>query len=903
MIDAIKRYKYSYLFLLILPFFIFMVAPNVILKMGVHSDYTIWTGDALAQMMPYVTYFRNHGFDLSAFTYNANYGVGNEMYGIFFYYLSSPVLWLIFLFPKNLLFNVVWVLIVLRYGLGGITFHTWLHKHYSNINSKVLLLLSLSYMLSGYFIFTFVFYQWLDFLFIIPLMMIGLDRIMNHKSIWLFTGSMIYMIISNFYIAYMLVMFSIFYIIYMMTVKKAWNKEAIFSVAKKYVTSGITSFIVTLPILYIIVLSMMNSRLSSSDVSSNSISWFEQNLSLVRFIGKFQLGSYSYQEAYDGHPLVWLSLGLLMIYILAYFHKDMRSLVKRTNAAMFVGLLLISSTHITYLLIHAGGLPNGLPYRHAFMFNMLILFMLAEFFDSVKPYRLFDYNNAYIVSKRWLMLIMFIFGLILCACFFLSHTAYSIFSVVSISIYFIYFIVLFVGPLLSYLDSLIILEYTFGSICVLVVYFLGFGYADSAYVSGIYSGIEQSNAPVNDNFRYSTNNRITSADNTLMAYDEYGSIALFASNKPNTSDSRLGVILGGDTVAYSGDGSQDYISDALLARKYIIDTNFDTSSMDQELIDTTYRPSELSSDMLTKEGNVYVNNYVFSRFYLSDSDYKVGTSIDDINLVGDQAKLFDSITAAKSLSKLDLPTVITVKKDGKVIDTTNDSRLNVDLSKGDYSIEVTITSDQDYELVYVDKIYDETDVYSDRVKYPLNGFAIGKSSKINDHILKKSKPMEFSLNKGENKMVFKIGMKESFDPNRLVDNIKLSFDLSQMYVFNKEDFKTSMSNYNSNFVVDTTIDYDDSGVYDVTVTKTDESKQYIDSSVIYDKNFTVSPGYTLINNEGFVRVVHDDNSVFAVDDTFTIGYELRGLDIVLIVWLVLVVVLGGLIIFESTYKK
>lgn len=896
MIDAIKKYKYNYLILLILPFVVFMVGPNVILKMGVHSDYTIWTGDALAQMMPYVTYFRDHGFDLSAFTYNANYGVGTEMYGTFFYYLSSPILWLIFLFPKSWLFNVVWVLAIIRYGIGGITFHTWLTRHYKNINTKVLLLLSLAFIFSGYFIFSFAFYQWLDFLFIIPLMMMGLDRIMNRGSIWLFTGSMIYMVVSNFYIAYMLVLFSVFYVIYMLTVNKEWSILTVKDLLMRYVVSGVLTFVATLPVLFIIINSMMNSRLSGAADTANSIGWLDQNLSIIRFIGKFQLGSHSYQEVYDGHPIVWIATGFLIMYILAFFHRDVAKRVKMTNAAFFAALLVLSSTHISYLLIHAGSLPNGLPFRHSFLFNLLFLFMLAEFFNTVSPWRLFDYKNAYLVSKKTLMLIMLFIGIVFGVCYFLSNTAYPIFSIISIALYFLYFILLFVFPAFSLIDTVIILEYIFGSLCVLIFFILGFGYTDANYVASIQEGIQASNAPVDDNYRYSINNRITSADNALLPFNDYGSIAIFASNKPNTMTSRLGAVLGGDTVAYSGDSTQNYISDALLARKYIIDTNVDTSKIQKRFVDTAYRSEDLDMTMLTKEGSTYVNNYVLSRFYLTDSDYKLG-DVASTNSILDQDKLLYAVTGQNSLHKLNLPMTMVVKKDGQVIDTSSDNTLDLELAKGKYEIEVTINSDDDYKTVYADDIYNETQIYSDRVKYSLNSFAIARSLDVNGAVIKKATPSEFSLKKGENKMVFKVSLKKAFDVARLKDAVIVSIDLSHMYVFDADELKESMTQYNDQFVVSSTILDDGSGVYELSVKKTDGEKAYIDSSIIYDKNFTVSDGYELINNEGFLRISKTDGSNFDTNDTFKLGYKMNHLSLVFAIWFGLLVITSGSLFF------
>ncbi|MEQ2561559.1 YfhO family protein, partial [Sutterella wadsworthensis] len=149
-------------------------------------------------------------------------GLGNEMYGLFNYYLASPLNLILFLFPKNNIENGILLIIYLKLILGGIFFEKYLNKF--NINNMFRILLPLIYVFSGYFLFNLINPIWLDISYMLPLTMISLDLLINKGIKKWFILSASLMVIINFYIGFMLCLFSFIYLMYEYFLNK-FNKD------------------------------------------------------------------------------------------------------------------------------------------------------------------------------------------------------------------------------------------------------------------------------------------------------------------------------------------------------------------------------------------------------------------------------------------------------------------------------------------------------------------------------------------------------------------------------------------------------------------------------------------------------------------------------------------------------
>ena len=135
--------------------------------------------------------------------------LGGPMAGLLGYYLASPFELLFLLFPEEEYLAAYDIVIALKLALSGLTMALWL-KEKKGIQPSSLLL-STAYALSGFTIVLGWCVMWLDSVYMLPLIALGLDRIAEGKRPFLYTISLGVAIIFNYYTGYMLCIFSVLY--------------------------------------------------------------------------------------------------------------------------------------------------------------------------------------------------------------------------------------------------------------------------------------------------------------------------------------------------------------------------------------------------------------------------------------------------------------------------------------------------------------------------------------------------------------------------------------------------------------------------------------------------------------------------------------------------------------------
>lgn len=139
--------------------------------------------------------------------------LGGPMAGLLGYYLASPFELLFLLFPEGEYLAAFDIVIALKLAFSGLTMALWL-KEKKGIQFSSLLF-STAYALSGFAIVFGWCVMWLDAVYMLPLIALGLDRIADGKRPFLYLISLGTAIIFNYYTGYMLCIFSVLYYIYL----------------------------------------------------------------------------------------------------------------------------------------------------------------------------------------------------------------------------------------------------------------------------------------------------------------------------------------------------------------------------------------------------------------------------------------------------------------------------------------------------------------------------------------------------------------------------------------------------------------------------------------------------------------------------------------------------------------
>ena len=149
--------------------------------------------------------------------YSLHKSIGGDIYSLAAYYLASPLNLIFLLFPLKYLPEAVSVLYILKLSLAALTMSCYLSAR--GTNGAANLALSLAWSFSAYFTLYSINIMWLDALVLLPLIALGIERLIYRGKFLLYILSLAGAIFCNYYIGYMLCIFSVVYFLYALLLK------------------------------------------------------------------------------------------------------------------------------------------------------------------------------------------------------------------------------------------------------------------------------------------------------------------------------------------------------------------------------------------------------------------------------------------------------------------------------------------------------------------------------------------------------------------------------------------------------------------------------------------------------------------------------------------------------------
>lgn len=341
---------------------------------GFFQQNSVYVIDFKSQYSEFFRMYRENLFsNPSILIYNQGLGLGNESFGLFNYYLASPLNLLLFLFPVSKLETGILFIIYLKLVLGGILFERYLLKF--KIADILKITLSISYVISGYFMFNLINPIWLDVCYVIPLMLISMDKLINNGTKKWFVLSASLMVFINFYIGYMLCLFSFIYLLFEnFHSEKKFNKIV-------YIDYFISAFFIVLTSLFTLYTTFLSVSASKgfggSELTLKELLSFD--FSPLKFLEQIAYVPHNHFLVNTGYPNVWVNGFILALLTLMFVDKNISKKVKIINGSFILVFYFLFSVNGINLLFHGGSYPIWFLYRNSFMFPTLLLIMVAKY--------------------------------------------------------------------------------------------------------------------------------------------------------------------------------------------------------------------------------------------------------------------------------------------------------------------------------------------------------------------------------------------------------------------------------------------------------------------------------------------------------------------------------------------
>ncbi len=243
-----KRIKpYFITSLLVLGILTFVFLIKGIYPFGNHS--LIW-GDMHDQITAFYYHFYDCFYQNKSLLIDFSTSSGINFLGILAYYILSPFSLLVLFVPREDIYLVVSVIIALKILTASLTCLYFIHTYFKKIPFLLSILLSIIYAFSGYSLIMYQITPWIDAMYLFPLIMIGLKKVLDLEKPTFYIITLFLSLIFSFYVSMMVIIF-IFLVafIYLLVYQDdpTLRKKAILSLGISTILALICSAFIVVP--------------------------------------------------------------------------------------------------------------------------------------------------------------------------------------------------------------------------------------------------------------------------------------------------------------------------------------------------------------------------------------------------------------------------------------------------------------------------------------------------------------------------------------------------------------------------------------------------------------------------------------------------------------------------------
>ena len=388
----IKKHKYIVATFIIA--FLFMMIAFAVIGLYPFGIRQIMVIDSWHQYYPFLQELHSKLQSGSSIFYSWDMGMGSNFLLVMAYYAFSPLYALSILFPKEYLREFMMLATALKIAFAGAFFAIYL-KHIFKREDYTITGFGLLYAFCGYAMGYYWDIMWLDAVALFPLIILGLNRIIEGKGFKLYVVTLAIAMISNFYIGYFICEFILiyFFIAYFTKIHKFKFNHFL----KRSLEIALYSFI-AIGLAAIVLIPTYDGLLLSQAVNGSKPTSFKTYFSTLEILNNMLPGTKPTVKS--GLPNIFSSF--IALYMVAVYFISTK--IKIKEKVLYLGLIVffILSFNINYLnyIWHAFHFPNEVPYRFAFMFSFVILTMAYkgfQYFEGVTIKQIGSISAAFLI--------------------------------------------------------------------------------------------------------------------------------------------------------------------------------------------------------------------------------------------------------------------------------------------------------------------------------------------------------------------------------------------------------------------------------------------------------------------------------------------------------------------------
>ena len=387
--------------LMLLVYYCFDIIPfgnKTVLRMDLYHQY----GPLFAELYDRIT-------QLKSMLYSWNSGGGGAFLGNYFNYLSSPIGGLIvLLFGHENVPEAIGAMVFLKNALAAAAMAYYLKKS-NGKNDFTISAFGILYAFCGFFIAYYWNIMWIDAMYLLPLVALGIERIINKQKATFYIVTLAISFFSNYYMSYMICIFSVLYFlvyffsnysikeilptkpIYVDEDGEIYNRKIDNVLYSRFVTSGLLfalgSFVAVglaavalLPTYYCLKACSATSGTFPSDYQfyNNIFDFLANHLTslepTIRSSGE------------DVLPNVYCGIITVMLVPLYIFCDKIKARERAAHIILLAVFFLGFNLNYLNYIVHAFHFPNDLPFRFSFVYSFVLISIAYKALVNIKSF-------------------------------------------------------------------------------------------------------------------------------------------------------------------------------------------------------------------------------------------------------------------------------------------------------------------------------------------------------------------------------------------------------------------------------------------------------------------------------------------------------------------------------------
>lgn len=377
--------KTTYLLSFLVPIFLMLLifCAKEIFPFG---DRSFLRTDLYHQYAPFTKAMRRLLREGGSFFYTWESGLGTNFLSEYGYYLASPTNWLLILIPESLVIEFISYMVILKIGLCGLSMSFYLTKHNQKTDFAIVLF-SIFYALSGYISAYSWNIMWLDSIIMFPIVIWAVERLVKEDKCFLYTFTLAFSILTNYYISIMFCLFlPIYFIVQLLLLDTEklreykipaqtvqlykwpnyWKK--IFNFCLFSLLAGGLAAIILVPVFKALFTTASSSGNFQIDAD------YEPFFSMFDILSRHLMLTDTHQKL-DHWPNIYCGVAIFLMLPLYAMNRNIRAREKALYFGLIFFFLISFNQEILEFIWHGLHKPNSLPARQSFIYIFILLCM------------------------------------------------------------------------------------------------------------------------------------------------------------------------------------------------------------------------------------------------------------------------------------------------------------------------------------------------------------------------------------------------------------------------------------------------------------------------------------------------------------------------------------------------